>query len=94
MATMDPRLEIIARQVIWWETPEIALSDQNDFLARVMARGFWDDLRYVEEVFGEDALRNALKNSKPGVIDIASWHYWHRRLGIEPIPGMPIRKFA
>jgi hypothetical protein len=94
MSEQDSFLENIAREVVWWEPPMVTLSDQNNFLSRVMARGFWDDLQRIENIFGEDSLRSALRHSKPGVIDIASWHYWHHRLGIEPVPEMPIRTFG
>lgn len=94
MALSDPQLEDIARMVMWWEAPEVALSDQNEFLCRVMARGFWDDVKHVEKVFGEDAFREALRHCGPGVMDPASWHYWHYRLGIEPVPELPKRTFV
>lgn len=90
----DPHLETIAHQVAWWEKPEVTLAGQDEFLCRVMARGQWNDLRYVEKIYGEEAFRKALKNAKPGVIDISSWHYWHHRLGIDPVPGLPVRAFA
>jgi hypothetical protein len=44
MASQDLKLEAIAREIVWWEQPEVTLSDQNDFLCRVMARVFWEDL--------------------------------------------------
>lgn len=94
MAPQDHQLESIAREVVWWEAPEVTLSDQDGFLGRVMARGFWDDVLRVEAIYGKDAFREALRNSKPGVIDVASWHFWHHRLGIEPVPEMPKRTFA
>jgi hypothetical protein len=93
MQSRDPQLEDIAREVVWWEPPEVTLLDQNNFLSRVMARGFWDDVQRVVGIYGEEAFREALRHSKPGVIDIASWHYWHHRLGIEPVPEMPKRTF-
>ena len=94
MASREPQLEDIAREVVWWEPPEVTLSDQNDFLCRVMARGSWDDLRCVEEKFGEEALREALRHARAGVMDPASWHYWHHRFGLDPVPELPKRTFA
>ncbi len=91
MPVRDPQLENIAREVVWWEPPEVTLSDQDDFLCRVMVLGAWEDVQHVERVFGEDALREALNHSKAGVFDPASWHYWHYRLGIEPVPELPKR---
>jgi hypothetical protein len=89
----DPQLERIARGVVWWEAPEATLADQDNFLNRVMARGFWEEMKFVEKFYGEDALRKALKSSKPGVFDLASWHYWHHRLGFDSVPERPARSF-
>ncbi len=94
MATRDPQLEDIAREVVWWDPPQVTLSDQNDFLCRVMALGTWKDMQHVEKVFGEEALREALRRSRPGVFDPASWHYWHYRLEIGPVPELPKRTFV
>jgi len=94
MASPDPLLEKIAREVVWWEPPEVTLSDPNDFLCRVMARASWKDIRYVEKLFGEDAFREALRRCRPGVMDPASWHFWHYHLGVEPVPEPPKRIFA
>jgi hypothetical protein len=93
MKPRDRQLEGIAREVVWWETPEVTLADQNEFLGNVMARGVWDAVQRVVDIYGEEAFRDALRHSKPGVIDAASWHYWHHRLGIEPVPELPKRTF-
>jgi hypothetical protein len=91
MPLMEPLLESIAREVVWWEPPEVTLSDTDDFICRVMARGFWEDAQHVERVFGEEAFRKALRNCKAGAMDAGSWHYWHYRLGLEPVPPEPRR---
>jgi hypothetical protein len=93
MQVAEPQLQRIAREVVWWEPPEITIADQNYFLCRVMARGFWDDVQLVEKVYGEEAFRIALQHAKPGVFDPASWNYWHNRLGFEFVPELPTRKF-
>jgi hypothetical protein len=89
----QPRLARIAREVVWWEAPEVTMSDQDDFLCRVMVRGSWEDVQAVEKAYGQEAFRQALKNAGPGVFDPASWHYWHFRLGLEPVPELPSRTF-
>jgi hypothetical protein len=94
MDSSDPRLKAIARELVWWEPAEVTLSDQDEFLSRVMARGSWKDIVLVDSIFGEEALRSALQHSRPGVIDPASWHYWNHRFGIYPVPEMPRRTFA
>ena len=94
MQSRGRQLEGIAREVVWWEAPEVTLLDQNNFLGYVMTRGVWDAVQHVEAVYGEEAFREALRHAKPGVIDVASWHYWHHRLGVGPIPDMPRRTFG
>ncbi len=94
MPAVDPSLAAIAREVVWWQEPEETLADSDDFLCRVMGRGFWEDIQTVERVFGADALRDALRHCRPGAMDNRSWNYWHHRLRVEPVPDMPRRTFA
>lgn len=94
MDSTDPRLQQIARRVKWWEPAAETLSDQDDFLCRVMNLATWDDIEYVNQKFGDDALRAALRRCKSGVMDRRSWNYWHIRLGMDAIPAMPQRILA
>ena len=87
------QLEIIARRVAWWKTPAEALANTDDFLCRVMTFGLWTDVAYVARMFGDDAMRRALKQAPAGVFDPPSWHYWHYRLGFDQVPGLPTRAF-
>jgi hypothetical protein len=87
------QLEIIARRVAWWKTPAEALANTNDFLCRVMTYGLWTDVACVARMFGDDAMRRALKQAPAGVFDPPSWHYWHYRLGFNQVPGLPKRAF-
>ena len=93
MHSPTSQLEVIATRVAWWKAPVDVLANPDDFLCRVMAFGLWSDTTYVIEVFGEDALRQALRFAPAGVFDPASWHYWHYRLGIGEIPELPKREF-
>jgi len=87
------QLEIIARRVAWWKTPAEALANTNDFLCRVMTYGLWTDVACVARMFGDDAMRRALKQAPAGVFDPPSWHYWHYRRGFNQVPGLPKRAF-
>jgi hypothetical protein len=87
------QLEVIARRVAWWKTPAEAVANTNDFLCRVMTFGLWTDVTYVAGMFGDDAMRRALKQAPAGVFDPPSWHYWHYRLGFDHVPGLPRREF-
>ncbi len=81
----------LAKRLFWWKSPEEALGDQNRFLVQVMAIGTWDDVILSKEYWTEDEFRLALKDAPPGVFDIRSWSYWHRTLGVLPIPSLPQR---
>jgi hypothetical protein len=92
-AFVDPRLGLIAQRVHWWKTPAESIANTSDFLCRVMALGLWEDVIYVIEKYGEQALRSALNEAPPGVFDPKSWNYWHRRFGFSLVPALPKREF-
>jgi hypothetical protein len=94
MHTLTPQLETIAKRVVWWKPPGESLANADDFLCRVMTFGLWGDAVHVLEVYGEDALRHAIKHAPAGVFDEPSWHYWHNRLGLNEIPCLPTRILA
>lgn len=94
MSSANAQLERIAKRVVWWKSPTEALADRNDFLCRVMVFGTWDDAVQIVAVFGEEALRQALRHPSTGVFDPASWHYWHYRLGYTQIPELPKRNIS
>jgi hypothetical protein len=85
------RLQGIAARVCWWEPAEETLKDTPLFLCRVMTFGTWDDASFCLEHFGRDAFRSALLSAPPGLLDPRSWHYWHHRLGMLPVPEQPVR---
>ncbi|MBM3837949.1 MAG: hypothetical protein FJ398_08280 [Verrucomicrobia bacterium] len=82
----------IARRLLWWLPPEEGLAQRALFIAQVMTLGTWDDVEIVRDALGEPALRSTLKEPPPGVFDLPSWHYWHRRFGLEPAPSLPKRR--
>ena len=85
------QLRKIARRVCWWQPAEETLADTPLFLCRLMALGTWDDAAFCLVHFGEDAFRSAIKSAPPGVLDPRSWHYWHHRLRLTPVPPVPVR---
>jgi hypothetical protein len=89
--TESSRLEAIASRVCWWQPAEETLSDTPLFLCRVMTWGTWDDASFCLDRFGKEAFRTALESAPPGLLDPRSWHYWHNRLGMLPVPEMPQR---
>ena len=88
---MNAETRALAQRLIWWKSPEEALSDQTRFLAQLMTFGTWEDWQTGLRYWSEDDLRAALRNAPAGVFDPRSWAYWHRRLGLETIPPLPTR---
>ena len=87
------RLQTIAARVCWWQPAGETLGDTSLFLCRVMTWGTWEDAGFCLDHFGREAFRSALKAAPPGLLDPRSWHYWHYRLGMLPVPEMPVRAF-
>lgn len=94
-------LRRIAKKYVWWKDPDDGSITQRYLVARVMNMGTDEDLLAIEEAFGIDALRDALRNAEAGWFDnwrtVRSWRYWHRRLGLvvpgEDPPPLPKRPF-
>jgi hypothetical protein len=81
----------IASRVCWWQPAEETLAHTPIFLCRVMNLGTWEDACLCLEEFGEEAFRDALRTAPPGILDAPSWHYWHHRLALLPVPPLPQR---
>ncbi len=89
--TGSRHLAAIARRVCWWEPVAATLENTPLFLCRIMALGTWEDIRIALDHYGRDAFREALQNAPPGLFDPRSWHYWHHRLQLLPVPSLPQR---
>jgi hypothetical protein len=85
------RLAFIARRVCWWQSADATLADTPRFLCQVMVFGTWEDICVVLDHHGKAAFRVALGSAPPGLFDNRSWHYWHHRLHLLPVPLMPQR---
>jgi hypothetical protein len=82
----------VAGRVFWWGKPEEWLDDRKRFVAQVMTFGDWDDTTLVAKLLGDSIFQEVLTEPPPGVFDIKSWTYWHRRHQLE-VPPLPDRKF-
>ena len=80
----------IAKKLVWWEEPSVALSQPARFIMQVMTLGTWRDVQSVREVFGWEAFREALLAAEPGIFDKRSWVYWHAVFGL-PERNLPRR---
>lgn len=87
-----PAIEALSRRILWFEPPEVALTNTNRFIAYAMRYGTHHDMELIRRYVDDNQLRDALKAAPPGVIDPRSWAYWHVKLGIFPPPEMPVRQ--
>ena len=87
---IDDGLKRVAKELFWWQAPEVALANPRRFLAQVMTLGTWQEVQQVKEAFGWDAFKDALLNAQAGIFDPRSWAYWQAFLGL-PEAEMPRR---
>ena len=87
---VDDRFREIASKYVWWQPPEATLARPRYFLCQIMTLGTAEDVRAVRLALGDQALREALENAPPGVMDPKSWNYWRLFFGLEP-SSMPER---
>lgn len=90
-------LKPLARQYIWWKTPDEALAMPQRVIAQVMNIGDYDDVQALASLVGDGVLREALGAAQAGQFSPRSWAYWHYRLGLHSqasVPAMPVRSFA
>ncbi len=88
------QLEEIARKLIWWTSPGMALKDRRRFVAQVMVLGTWNDVQIVRRLLCESAFRNVLAAAPAGVFDARSWSYWHHYFRCLPVPPLPVRRLT
>ena len=87
------QLTRLAKELLWWQPPEVSLANPRRFLAQVMTLGTWEEVQTVQEAFGGDALQDALRHAPAGVFDRPSWCYWHAVFGW-PEVEMPHRSLS
>lgn len=89
----NPETLELARRVVWFEPPEIALSNPIRFLAYVFRYAAPSDMRTVRRYVSDAELAEALERAPPGIIDGRSWAYWRLMLDLPP-RGLPTRSLA
>ena len=85
----DELLRDLARKYIWWKSPDEALRTPQRVISQVMNLGDYNDVQILARQFGDDALRQVLVHAEAGQFDSRSWTYWHYRLGLACIGGVP-----
>jgi hypothetical protein len=84
----------IAAQIIWFESPDKALSDPVRFMAYAMTYAMHEEMRVIRRYVSDDDFREALDRAPPGIIDPRSWAYWNSKMGRYPAPPLPVRRFG
>jgi hypothetical protein len=91
---LNPDTERVARRVVWFEPPAVALADPIRFLAYAMSYATPADMKVIRRYLTDDDFREALEYAPPGIIDRKSWNYWHLKLGRDPPPPLPRRQLG
>lgn len=81
----------IAPHIVWFETPEKALSNPLHFMAYLMTYGTPADIAVVRRYVDDLGFQIAIENAPPGILDKRSWAYWNAIAGHYPPPPMPKR---
>jgi len=94
---MIDALRRLAAKYIWWKTPEEAVAQPERVIAQVMDIGDYGDVQDLVRRVGEARLRGVVELAEPGWFSERSWTYWHYRLNLAPLGGVPptpSRRFA
>lgn len=81
----------LARRYVWWKPVDEAVADRVHLLCQLMQLGTAEDVAFARELYGDDALRSALRAAPPGILDARSWNFWHLVLFKTAPPPMPSR---
>lgn len=84
----------VAHRLVWFEAPDVALSDPVRFMAYAMARATHEDMTEIRRHVPDADFVEALDHAPPGIIDPRSWSYWNLVFADRsPPPLMPVRRF-
>jgi hypothetical protein len=90
-------LKPFASKYIWWKSPDDAVAMPERVIAQVMNIGDYADVQVLVSQVGDEVLREVLTRAEAGQFNERSWAYWHYRLGlssVDGVPDLPLRKFA
>ena len=91
MQKINKAMENIAREYVWWYSPQEALKNTDYFLLHVMNLATWEDAQKVLAHYGTAPFVHALHDALPGALTEKSWVFWHHWFNLPPKP-YPVRK--
>ncbi|MBF0137443.1 MAG: hypothetical protein H7833_10480 [Magnetococcus sp. DMHC-1] len=92
---LTPEMERVARRIIWFEKPALALADPIRFMAYAMAYATPEDMSIIQRHVSHADFLEAIDQAPPGIIDPRSWAYWNAKIaGRHPPPPLPVRTFG
>ena len=89
---LTPEFQALARRIIWFDEPDVALADPVRFMAYAFAYATHQDMAALRRVLSDADLLEALDHAPPGIIDPRSWSFWNAKLGRSPAPPLPRRR--
>lgn len=91
---LTPQIEAVARRIVWFEEPVVAIADPIRFMAYAMTYATHADMCVIRAQVTDAEFREALDKAPPGIIDRRSWAYWNSKFGRWPVPPAPERRLA
>jgi len=90
-------LHELASRYIWWKAADDAVQYPQRVMAQVMNIGDYADVLRLARLFGDEALRDVIRQAEIGQFNARSWTYWHYRLDMAElgqVPPLPARRLA
>lgn len=88
--TADVRNQI-CHNLVWWKNPQEV--EDSELLPRIINLGTWEMWQWAWKHLAKKSFVYCLEDARYGDFSKGSWHYWHIKLGISPIPRMPKNQF-
>jgi hypothetical protein len=90
-ANQSDKRENYCKLLIWWKSPNEV--DDQELLRKIMNLGTWEMWQWAWKHFDKKSFVDCLEDARYGDFSKGSWHYWHLRLSISPIPPIPRNRF-
>lgn len=82
------------QRCVWFESPEVAVSDPAKVAAYIFTYGSVEDVSALREQYDEEDIKAVLDAAPPGIYDPRSWAYWNLIVGRYTQPAMPTRRLG